>query len=82
MFCESPYCNQCLDLTGNVFEALTTIENASWYCYHCAQVVPGVKKLLIRIGNVEEKCEAFNKRVESLENKSSVSPITVKDLVS
>ena len=81
-FCESPYCNQCLDLTRNVFEALTTIENASWYCNHCAHAVPGVQKLLIRVGNIEEKCEALNKRVESLENKSCVSPDTVKDLVS
>ena len=78
----SPYCNQCLDLTRNVFEALTTIKNASWYCNHCVHAVPGVQKLLIRVCNVEEKCEALNKRMESLENKSCVSPDTVKDLVS
>ena len=47
-----------------------------------AHAVPGVQKLLIRVDNVEEKCEALNKRVESLENKSFVSPDTVKDLVS
>ena len=80
--CESPNCNQCLDLTRNVFEALTSIENASWFCNHCAHAVPGVHKLLIRVGTVEEKCDALNKRVESLENKSCVSPDTVKDLVS
>ena len=81
-FCESSFCNQCLYLTRNVFEALTTIENVSWYCNHCAHAVPGVQKLLIRVGSAEEKCEALNKRVESLENKSCVSPDTVKDLVS
>ena len=81
-FRESPYCNQCLDLTRNAFEALTTIENASWYCNHCAHAVPGVQKLIIRDGNVDEKCKTLSKRVESLENKSCVSPYTVKDLVS
>ena len=35
----------------------------------------------LRVCNVEEKCEALNKRMESLENKSCVSPDTVKDLV-
>ena len=80
-FCESLYCNQFLDLTRNVFEALATIENAPWYCNHCAHAVPGVQKLLIRVGNVEEKCEALNKRVESLENKSCVSPDTVSEEV-
>ena len=81
-FCESPYCNQCLNLTRNVYEALITIENASLYCNHCAHAVLGVQKLLIRVCNVEEKCEALNKRVESLENKSCVLLDTVKDLVS
>ena len=59
-FCESPFCNQCLDLTRYVFEALTTIENASWYCNHCAHAVPGVQKLLIRVGNVVEECSNMN----------------------
>ena len=71
-----------MDHTKNVFEALNAIENASWYCNHCVHAVPGVQKLLIRVGNVEEKCEALNKRAESLKNKSCVSPDTVKDLVS
>ena len=68
-------------LPGMFLKHLLQIENASWYCNHCAHAVPGVQKLLIRVGNVEEKCEALNKRVESLENKSFVSPDTVKDLV-
>ena len=39
--------------------------------------VPGVQKLSIRIGNVEERCESIDKRVESLDVSSDV----VKDLV-
>ena len=81
-FCESPYCNQCLDLTRNVFETLNAIENASWYSNHRVHVIPGPQKLLSRVGNIEEKCPALNKRVESLENKSFVSPDTVKYIVS
>ena len=41
-----------------------------------------MQQLLFRIGNVEEKFEAFNRRVESLENISCVSPNTLKDLFS
>ena len=81
-FCELPYCNHCSSLTRSVFEALTSCDNASWYCNHCVHAVPGVQKLLIRVGNVEEKCESLNKRVESLESKTCVSPEIVKDLIS
>ena len=41
-----------------------------------------MQKLLVRVGNVEENCESLNKRVESLESKTCVSPETVKDLIS
>ena len=45
--------------------------------------VPGVQKLLhvIRVGNVEERCEFIDKRVESLESKAYVFSDVVKDLV-
>ena len=80
-FCESPYCNQCSNLTRNAFEALAACINASWYCGHCVHAVPGVQKLLIRVGNVEERCESIDKRVESLESKAYVSSDVVKGLV-
>ena len=43
--------------------------------------VPSVLKLLIRVGNVEEKCESLSRSVESLESKVSVSSGSVKDIV-
>ena len=33
-----------------------------------AHAVPGVQKLLIRVGKVEQKYKALNTRVESLES--------------
>ena len=81
-FCEQPYCYHCSSLTKNAFEAFSNCESVSWYCTHCVHAVPGVQKLLIRVGNVEEKCESLSRTVESLENKASVTPDLVKDLVS
>ena len=41
--------------------------------------VPGYKTVLIRVGNVEERCESIDKRVEILESKAYVSSDVVKD---
>ena len=80
-FCESPLCSQCSDLKKGAFEALTACINASWYCSHCVHAEPGVQKLLIRVGNVEERCGSLDKRVETLESKAFVSSDSVKQLV-
>ena len=80
-FCELPYCCQCSNLTKNAFEALAVCDTATWYCSHCINAVPGVKKLLFRLGNVEEMCESIDKRVKSLESKDYVTVSKVKDLV-
>ena len=80
-FCEQSYCCQCSRLTKNAFEVLAICESAAWYCSHCTHAVPGVQKVLIRLGNVEERCESLDKRVESLESKEYVSADKVKDLV-
>ena len=80
-FCESDFCNHCSGLNKSTFEALSSCESASWYCPHCVFAVPGVKKLLIRVGNIEDKCESLNERVQSLENKEQVSSDSVKGLI-
>ena len=80
-FCEMFYCNICSGLNRNAFDALSTCVNASWYCTHCAHAVPGVQKLLVRVGNVEQKYEKLNTRVESLENRDSSSSENVKELI-
>ena len=38
-------------MNKSTFEALPSCESASWYCPHCVFAVPGVKKLLIRVGD-------------------------------
>ena len=80
-FCEQSYCCQCSKLTKNVFDVLSICESAAWYCCHCTHAVPGVQKVLIRLGNVEERCESLDRRVESLESKEYVSAENVKDMV-
>ena len=37
-----------------------------------------LKKLLVRVGNVENKCEDLNERVQTLENKDEISADSVK----
>ena len=46
-----------------------------------AHTVPGVQKLLIRVCNKEQKYEALNTRVESLESKDSASSENVKEMI-
>ena len=42
--------------------------------------VPGVQNLLIRVGNVEEKCDSLGERVQALESRDLVSSDKVKDI--
>ena len=77
-FCEFDYCMRCSALNRSTFEALSVCEAASWYCPHCVHAIPGVKKLLVRVGNVENKCEDLNERVQTLENKDEISTDSVK----
>ena len=77
-FCEFDYCMHCSALNRSTFEALSVCEAASWYCPHCVHAIPGVKKLLVRVGNVENKCEDLNERVQTLENKDEISANSVK----
>ena len=46
-----------------------------------AHAVPGVQKLLVRVGNVEQKYEELNTRVESLESRDSSSSENVKEMI-
>ena len=80
-FCEFDYCMHCSVLNRSTFEALSGCEAASWYCPHCVHAIPGVKKLLVRVGNVENKCDDLNERVQTLENKDEVSADSVKGLL-
>ena len=80
-FCEQSYCCQCSRLTKIAFDVLYICESAAWYCCHCTYAVPGVQKVLIRLGNVEQHCEFLDKRVESLESIEHVSANKVKELV-
>ena len=80
-FCESDFCLHCSALNKSTFEALSACESAAWHCQHCIFAVPGVKKLLVLVGNVGEKCEALNERVTTLENNDQVSSVKVKNIV-
>ena len=40
-----------------------------------------MQEVLIRLGNVEERCESLHQRVESLESKEYVSADKVNDMV-
>ena len=46
-----------------------------------AHAIPGVQKLLIRVGIMEQKYEALNTRVKSLESKESTSSENVKEMI-
>ena len=39
----------------------------AWYCIHCIHAVPGVSKVLVRLGNVEAQCHSLDERVTKIE---------------
>ena len=51
-FCENSYCVKCSGLDRHTFEALAMVSSVSWYCVQCIKAVPGVSKVLVRLGNI------------------------------
>ena len=80
-FCENSYCQPCSSLSKSTFDVIYSCSSAAWYCNHCIHAIPGVQRLLVRMGNVETNVESLNERVETLENRDLVSNDKIKDLV-
>ena len=44
-------------------------DSLMWFCEHCLTAFPGVKKVMIQIGSLEDKYEKLDERVTSLETQ-------------
>ena len=47
--CEAHFCRSCTKIDKKIFDAISANQGISWFCESC-QTVPGVQKLLVRIG--------------------------------
>ena len=79
-FCEKKYCFNCSQLDKAAFEVLSVTNSAAWYCMHCINAVPGVSKVLVRIGNVEAKCQSLDERVTKIEANETSSVEQIRKL--
>ena len=55
--CEAHFCRSCTKIDKVIFDAISANQGISWFCESC-QTVPGVRKLLVRIGNIEARQES------------------------
>ena len=55
--CEAQFCRSCTKIDKVIFDAICANQGISWFCESC-QTVPGVWKLLVRIGNIEARQES------------------------
>ena len=76
--CEAQVCRSCSKLDKARFDAISTNHGTSWFCELC-QTLPGVKKLLVRIGNIEARQDELEDRVQKIE-KDIVTSDNVKNL--
>ena len=79
-FYEKTFCFICSHLDKPAFEALSVVQSVSWYCLHCINAVPGVSKVLVRLGTVESQCQLLDDRVTTLESNESASDEQIKKL--
>ena len=81
--CECNYCRPCLKIEKTMFDGIQSMPGLTWFCDKC-QSVPGVHKMLVRIGNVEERQDQLEERVSKLETdqmtNESVKEILQKEL--
>ena len=69
-FCEHWYCLKCSHLKKMIYQALKgSPDSLMWFCEHCLTAFPGVKKVMIQIGSLEDKYEKLDERVTSLETQ-------------
>lgn len=79
-FCDHIYCYQCSELEKPAFEAFSAASSVAWYCLHCINAVPGVSKVLVRLGNVEAQCQSLGERVTKIEANEMASEEKIKQL--
>ena len=51
-----------------IVDAISANQGILWFCESC-QTVPGVQKLLVRIGNIEARQDEIEDRVQKIEKK-------------
>ena len=66
-FCDNKYCISCSELDKPAFEAFSGASSVAWYCIDCIHAVPGVSKVLVRLGNVETQCHSLDEMVTKIE---------------
>ena len=78
-FCENNYCFKCSKVESKeAYKRLGSEKDEvgiMWFCYHCRTSFSGVRKIVCRVtkieqqqNDLEEKQEAFDKRLEELES--------------
>lgn len=77
--CENYYCRSCLKIETAVFGGIQSMPGLTWFCNKC-QSVPGVHKMLVRIGNVEERQDQLEERVNKIE-KDQMTSESVKEIL-
>ena len=79
-FCDNKYCISCSGLDKPAFDAFSGASSVAWYCIHCIHAVPGVSKVLVRLGNVETQCQSLDERVTKIEANEVASDEKIKKL--
>ena len=70
-FCEHWLCYPCSKLKRVVYQALReSPDNVMWFCDYCCTAFPGVKKVMVQIGSLEDKYTNLEERVDKLEENS------------
>ena len=70
-FCEHWLCFPCSKLKKVVYQALReSPDNVMWFCEYCCTAFPGVKKVMVQIGSLEDRYSNLEERVDKLEEKA------------
>ena len=69
-FCEHWFCLTCSKLKKVVYQALKeSPESLMWFCISCLTTFPGVKKMMIKVTNLEEKYDKLDERINKIEKQ-------------
>lgn len=83
-FCDHWFCLNCSKLKKSVYQAIkSTRDNLMWFCEHCLTAFPGVKKMMMKVANLDDRVDKLETRVKNLEENplSSNSSKTMEEAV-
>lgn len=72
--CDAWFCLKCSKVKTAIFEEISEDESFLWTCPNCRNALPGIKKILVTLTQLQAKTSELEEKVKQLEKKCEGPP--------